>query len=73
VETGEFGKDEPLNTINERTSIPGLQGCFGQNLQHAVRSRGFMLKTGMKVFLEDLKTNEFLQEEALKMKKVRKD
>jgi len=42
-------------------------------LQHAVRSRGFMLKTGMKVFLEDLKTNEFLQEEALKMKKVRKD
>jgi len=64
--TGERStNEEPLKTIQAKTHLPG---CFGQNVQHSVLTRGRTIHVGMKLFLMDSKSKEFLAQEARKLK-----
>jgi len=56
--------EEPLKTIKAKTN---LSGCFGQNVQHSLCSRGHTFSQNMKLFLVDSKSEQYLSEEARKL------
>jgi len=49
---GEFSGPEPLKTINQKESKPGL---FGQFLGHSTDSTGKTLEIGMDIFADELR------------------